>query len=607
MFSSLDSVIQEIILRLQQLHVLAEKYTFLKPSNLLNDKYECQPNNDCVDINKEEFLVKRKILQSFISIAATQDETETRMLQEVDENWFLNKVSWHVWKEVDGSLMKVVSEDILEELHLISLRQVLSATETTRLENDVPFRLPPLTPANTTIASFPPPPPSSPNFFKPMLLALACGWKWGMSILVGDVPSAIFDECRAARSPLIRLELVGLSQSHTPVVIENCLTGSPVTYTSRHVLMVDIVLHAGPQDSRRSDLFTTSLETNSTRLMICYLPLKSMFFDEDGDLAHEFFVEVPPTRRGCKATMKKVLDNLTPQGLALQPKNAPLLSSFQYRDSFTGQFQLLLRSPIIYLGGQTTQLWSYHGIHLGLVKWSEVLATDPEVPSLIPGASRLSRKQWVWNRRNDLKLTGAQWSVAALESSFDSRRESGAKPGIGKLVHHWDTLETLTTARLGCASPPLYTSLSCGIKLLNLGKKRFVIISHLDHMGQQLLEQCCRRRNQRPIITLGTPIRDSNLNLPVIGSLVYCMSSVLDERPPKDDVSQSSGVIDNCLTPPRKIIIFSKTFKDENYIKFIACPHLTINRQTRKPNPVSGLFLLSRNMLQLTGNEEQQH
>nr|CAD7258122.1 unnamed protein product [Timema shepardi] len=27
-----------------------------------------------------------------------------------------------------------------------------------------------------------------------------------------------------------------------------------------------------------------------------------------------------------------------------------------------------------------------------------VLATDPEVPGLIPGASILSEKQWVWNR-----------------------------------------------------------------------------------------------------------------------------------------------------------------------------------------------------------------
>nr|CAD7433601.1 unnamed protein product [Timema monikensis] len=56
-------------------------------------------------------------------------------------------------------------------------------------------------------------------------------------------------------------------------------------------------------------------DLNKTELGVTnhWVGLTSMFFDEDGDLAHEFFVEVPPTRRGCKATMKKVLDNLTPQ------------------------------------------------------------------------------------------------------------------------------------------------------------------------------------------------------------------------------------------------------------------------------------------------------
>nr|CAD7408405.1 unnamed protein product [Timema poppensis] len=49
--------------------------------------------------------------------------------------------------------------------HLISLRQVLSATETIRSENAAPFRLSPLTPANTTNVSFPLPP--FPNFIKP--------------------------------------------------------------------------------------------------------------------------------------------------------------------------------------------------------------------------------------------------------------------------------------------------------------------------------------------------------------------------------------------------------------------------------------------------------
>ncbi|XP_045619175.1 tumor suppressor candidate 2 [Procambarus clarkii] len=40
----------------------------------------------------------------------------------------------------------------------------------------------------------------------------------------------------------------------------------------------------------------------------------SMYFDEDGDIAHEFYEEVPPLRRGVKATMKRIFTNLTPQG-----------------------------------------------------------------------------------------------------------------------------------------------------------------------------------------------------------------------------------------------------------------------------------------------------
>ncbi|CAG2064368.1 unnamed protein product, partial [Timema podura] len=60
------------------------------------------------------------------------------------------------------------SDDEFDE-YLISLRQVLGATETTRSANAAPFWLPPLTPANTTNISFHPPP--SRNFIKPMLLA----------------------------------------------------------------------------------------------------------------------------------------------------------------------------------------------------------------------------------------------------------------------------------------------------------------------------------------------------------------------------------------------------------------------------------------------------
>ncbi|CAL4205905.1 unnamed protein product, partial [Meganyctiphanes norvegica] len=40
----------------------------------------------------------------------------------------------------------------------------------------------------------------------------------------------------------------------------------------------------------------------------------SMYFDEDGDLAHEFYEEINPMKRGVKATMRRILNNLKPQG-----------------------------------------------------------------------------------------------------------------------------------------------------------------------------------------------------------------------------------------------------------------------------------------------------
>ncbi|XP_034245020.1 tumor suppressor candidate 2-like [Thrips palmi] len=40
----------------------------------------------------------------------------------------------------------------------------------------------------------------------------------------------------------------------------------------------------------------------------------SMYFDEDGDLAHEFYVEVVPQGKRGKPTMKKVTESLQPQG-----------------------------------------------------------------------------------------------------------------------------------------------------------------------------------------------------------------------------------------------------------------------------------------------------
>lgn len=38
-----------------------------------------------------------------------------------------------------------------------------------------------------------------------------------------------------------------------------------------------------------------------------------MFFDEDGDLAHEFYVEVPASGKRKHASMKRISKNLRPE------------------------------------------------------------------------------------------------------------------------------------------------------------------------------------------------------------------------------------------------------------------------------------------------------
>ena len=43
----------------------------------------------------------------------------------------------------------------------------------------------------------------------------------------------------------------------------------------------------------------------------------SLYFDDDDDLAHEFYIEVPSSKKGMKASMKRILHNLTPQGEVL--------------------------------------------------------------------------------------------------------------------------------------------------------------------------------------------------------------------------------------------------------------------------------------------------
>ena len=52
---------------------------------------------------------------------------------------------------------------------------------------------------------------------------------------------------------------------------------------------------------------------------VIFLSPSSMYFDEDGDLAHEFYEEVKPNKKGKKYSMKKVTRRLLPQGLVDLP------------------------------------------------------------------------------------------------------------------------------------------------------------------------------------------------------------------------------------------------------------------------------------------------
>ena len=57
-----------------------------------------------------------------------------------------------------------------------------------------------------------------------------------------------------------------------------------------------------------------------------------MYLDEDGDAAHEFYVEVPSKKHGVKSTMKRILTGLRPQ---------VIIFSF-YLDEFTMNFIVFL-------------------------------------------------------------------------------------------------------------------------------------------------------------------------------------------------------------------------------------------------------------------------
>nr|CAD7445351.1 unnamed protein product [Timema bartmani] len=89
---------------------------------------------------------------------------------------------------------------------------------------------------------------------------------------------------------------------------------------------------------------------------------------------------------------------------------------------------------------------------------------------------RKVRPKVTYERSSPPPLSGARAVVCrGSECSFVSRRESGAEPGVGWLVRHWDTDSRHSYDRLlGMSKHTSVTLvLKCGIKLfINLGKKR---------------------------------------------------------------------------------------------------------------------------------------
>jgi len=69
-----------------------------------------------------------------------------------------------------------------------------------------------------------------------------------------------------------------------------------------------------PSDDLTLDGATHSAVSSFRGTPLVFSRRGSMYFDEDGDLAHEFYEEVPPKKKGGKRKMKRVLKNLVPQG-----------------------------------------------------------------------------------------------------------------------------------------------------------------------------------------------------------------------------------------------------------------------------------------------------
>jgi hypothetical protein len=87
-------------------------------------------------------------------------------------------------------------------------------------------------------------------------------------------------------------------------------------------------------------------------------------------------------------------------GETLQSEIHKLINSIWSKEELPDQWKESITVPI-YKKGDKTECSNYRGISLlstaSVVYWSEFLAIDPKVLGSIPGASRFSERQRVWN------------------------------------------------------------------------------------------------------------------------------------------------------------------------------------------------------------------
>ena len=68
LYASIDSDAQEIKDRFEQLHLLSQKYDFLIPTNLINEEFEFDFEEE-EDDNMDEVKIERKILKNFLEFS----------------------------------------------------------------------------------------------------------------------------------------------------------------------------------------------------------------------------------------------------------------------------------------------------------------------------------------------------------------------------------------------------------------------------------------------------------------------------------------------------------------------------------------------------------